>query len=147
MLYHGNTDLKKIYEDLKRKTSSEDRFPSALIMHVTNDTNKKYALTKEDYDSIIEQYKILLEEFYQHVALMGVPLRKYHGLYSFFMRGLRYEWRNLLNRNLKVEFPKRVLLSVITMKVSRNRFEFARMSVLGGACVKSKEHLLMFLHV
>ena len=160
VLYHGNTDLKKIYDDFAEKEDIIGRPISFCphIMHVTNDTNKKYALTKEDYDSIIEQYKILLEEFYQHVALMGVPLRKYHGLYSFFMRGLKagYEYGETycVNRKaMKVDVSgKEYSCHYIRdydasggLKEVLDGFDCKDcdvFSMCGGACVKSKEHHL-----
>ena len=160
VLYHGNTDLKKIYDDFAEKEDIIGRPISFCphIMHVTNDTNKKYALTKEDYDSIIEQYKAMLEEFYNHVALMGVPLRKYHGLYSFFMRGMKagYEYGETycVNKNaMKVDVAgNEYSCHYIRDYNARNGLnpildEFPCKdcdvySMCGGACVKSKEHHL-----
>ena len=58
-LYHGNTDLGAIMAKFREKEKVIGRnlsfFPH--LMHVTNEANRKYALTREDYDSILEQYK------------------------------------------------------------------------------------------
>lgn len=160
VLYHGNTDLKKIYDDFAKKEDIIGRPLSFCphIMHVTNETNKKFALTKGDYDSIIEQYKLLLEEFYQHVALMGVPLRRLHGLYSFFVRGLKagYEYGETycVNTNaIKVDASgqeyschyirdyevKDGLREILDDFNCKNCDVY---SMCGGACVKSVEHHL-----
>ena len=161
VLYHGNTDLKKIYDDFAEKEDIIGRPISFCphIMHVTNDTNKKFALTKEDYDSIIEQYKIILEEFYQHVALMGVPLRKYHGVYSFFMRGMKAGYEQgetycVNQKAMKVDVSGneyschyiRDEKSKDLPKILAEKFPKCSScevhSMCGGACVKSKEHHL-----
>ena len=52
-LYHGNTDLGAIMVKFREKEKVIGRnlsfFPH--LMHVTNETNRKYALTREDYPS------------------------------------------------------------------------------------------------
>ena len=159
VLYHGNTDLKKIYDDFAEKEDIIGRSISFCphIMHVTNETNKKYALTKEDYDSIIYQYKVILEEFYQHVALMGVPLRRYHGVYSFFMRGMKAEYEKhetyCVNKNaIKVDvsgneyschYIRDEKAEYLPEKLINNfpKCQTCEIhSMCGGACIKSKEH-------
>lgn len=162
VLYHGNTDLKKIYDDFAEKEDVIGRPLSFCphIMHVTNETNKKFALTKEDYDLIISQYKLMLEEFYQHVALMGVPLRRYLGLYSFFYRGMTagYEYGETYcvnGRSLKTDVAGKLYschyirdhevrdgkdLAGVLDEFGCNKCRVYPMC--GGACVKSIEHHL-----
>ncbi|MCD7811976.1 MAG: radical SAM protein [Ruminococcus sp.] len=82
-LYHGNTDFKKIIRNFAAKERIIGRqllfFPH--IVHHTNDDNKKYALTEEDYDAVLAQYKDCIVSFIADYR-RGVINMRYEGLFN-----------------------------------------------------------------
>ena len=165
VLYHGNTDLGKIYNDFAQKEDVVGRnlafYPH--IMHVTNSINDEYKLTKADFDSIIEQTQMIMVEFLQHYLATGKVLRRYYPYYSHLAE------RRLANYEYGETFC--VNKNVLKMDVSGNSFscqyirdekltdELSDMQKLidrkspacrtcevygmcGGACIKSAEHHL-----
>ena len=87
-LYHGNTDLGAIMAKFREKEKVIGRnlsfFPH--LMHVTNETNRKYALTREDYDSILEQYKKYVGLYLSRFRRFGIRDKRYEGLYQTLER-------------------------------------------------------------
>ena len=80
-LYHGNTDLGAIMAKFREKEKVIGRnlsfFPH--LMHVTNEENRKYALTWEDYDSILEQYKKYVGLYLSRFRRFGIRDKRYEG--------------------------------------------------------------------
>lgn len=165
VLYHGNTDLGKIYNDFARKEDVVGRsltfYPH--IMHVTNSTNERYKLTKDDYDSIIEQTQMIMFEFLQHYLATGRVLKRYYPYYAHLAerRLVKYEYgetfcvnKNVLKtdvagnsyscqyiRNEKLDDEledMRKLLDVISPSCKSCDVY----GMCGGACIKSMEHYL-----
>ena len=56
------------------------------LMHVTNEENRKYALTREDYDSILEQYKKYVGLYLSRLKRFGIKDLRYEGLYQTLER-------------------------------------------------------------
>ena len=87
-LYHGNTDLGAIMAKFREKEKVIGRnlsfFPH--LMHVTNEANRKYALTREDYDSILEQYKKYVGLYLSRLKRFGIKDLRYEGLYQTLER-------------------------------------------------------------
>lgn len=165
VLYHGNTDLKKIYDDFAEKEDVVGRnlifYPH--IMHVTNSTNSAYKLTKDDYDSIIEQTQAIMIEFLQHYLMTGRVLKKY---YPYFVhlaeRKLNdYEYGETFCVNKKVlkldvagnsyscQYIRDEMLTEELMDMQKlldekfpNCKSCAVYGMCGAACVKSIEHHL-----
>lgn len=161
-LYHGNTDLKKIWKGVLELEGRVSRkfalYPH--IMHDTSPTNAAYALTLEDYDSIIAQWKeniIEMVDCYEQYSLM--QYRK-SGLLQFFTQnrdgymmeygethcvsrsrvkidGKGREWDCLYIRDTKPEDNKAKLDSYFPNCRGCDVYAWC-----GGACVKSKAHNL-----
>ncbi len=162
-LYHGNTDLRRIYANFAKKEQITGcRLPFyPHIMHVTNQTNKAFALTKEDYDSLIAQQKDIMGEFLDFYRSTGNPLHKYLPLFMHLTRAYKrgYEWGETycinqdrmkldLNGNeytclymrddlLEDESHKACLETMFP-----NCKTCSVYSMCGAACIKSKEHEL-----
>lgn len=87
-LYHGNTNFANILRNFASKERVTGRtltfFPH--IMHVTNDENAKFALTLEDYESIIDQMKQYATKALDILERFGVRDRRYEGILAFFTR-------------------------------------------------------------
>lgn len=94
-LYHGNTDFHKILQHFKEKEKLIGRpvsfFPH--IMHYTNLKNKKYRLTKKDYDYILRQYKECISELIVQYKKTGKIMFKYTGLFSSLFRRLNKNYQ------------------------------------------------------
>lgn len=161
-LYHGNTNLKKIHKGVLKL---EDRINRSLtlyphIMHDTSKYNKAYALTLEDYDSIIQQWKTAIIEMidcYEKYSLIQVWKT---GLLHFFFQNddgysLSFGETHCVSRSrVKIDGQGNEwdCLYIRDTKPEQNRakldlyFPTCRdcdvYSWCGGACVKSKEHQL-----
>ena len=87
-LYHGNTDFETIFRNFAAKERIVGRtltfFPH--IMHVTNPENEQYALTLEDYESIIKQMEAYTTKALDIWERYGVRDRRYEGILNFFTR-------------------------------------------------------------
>lgn len=161
-LYHGNTDLEAIHKGILKLEERVNR-PLTMyphIMHDTSEQNEAYALTLEDYDSIIAQWKkniIEMVDCYEQYSL--VQFQK-SGLLQFFIQnddgyfltfgethcvsrsrvkidGQGNEWDCLYIRDMKPEENKAKLDAYFPTCLSCNVYPWC-----GGACVKSKAHHL-----
>lgn len=87
-LYHGNTDMGAIMAKFREKEKVIGRnlsfFPH--LMHVTNEENRKYALTRVDYDFILEQYKKYVGLYLSRLKRFGIKDLRYEGLYQTLER-------------------------------------------------------------
>ena len=87
-LYHGNTDLGAIMDRFREKEKVIGRplsfFPH--LMHVTSEANRPYALTQEDYASILEQYKKYAGLYLSRLRKFGIRDKRYEGLYQTLER-------------------------------------------------------------
>lgn len=95
-LYHGNTDFKKIIHAFTEKEKVVGRplsfFPH--IMHVTSRENEPYALTREDFISILSQWEAAVTEYVEDYEAYGVVNTKYQGLFiGLYQRTkAQYSW-------------------------------------------------------
>lgn len=95
-LYHGNTDFGKILKAFTEKEKVVGRTLSFFphIMHVTSRENEPYALTREDFISILSQWKKAVTEYVEDYETYGVINTKYQGLFiGLYQRTLaHYTW-------------------------------------------------------
>lgn len=164
-LYHGNTDLRRIYANFAKKEQITGCRLSFYphIMHVTNQINKEFALTKEDYDSLIAQQQDILSEFLDFYKSTGNSLRKYLPLFLHLLGAYKrgYEWGETycinqdrikldLNGN---EYTCLYMRDDLLGDESHSAKEWLEetfpscktcnvYSMCGAACIKSKEHEL-----
>lgn len=163
-LYHGNTNFQRIIKSfaLKEKTIGRNLSFFPHIVHHTNSYNARYALTAEDYEDILHQYKECVGSFIADYK-RGVINRRYMGLYTKLARAYRAEYEYgetyCVNRSLqkidtqgscftclyirddklqKDSWQKRQA-EIITNKFPGCR-QCAVYKMCGGACVKSLAH-------
>lgn len=132
------------------------------LMHVTNEANRKYALTREDYDSILEQYKKYVGLYLSRLKRFGIKDLRYEGLYQTLDR--RWEARytygetycsNRTIRKVDAKGRQYPCLYIRRQELSDNWLkeqqalldalnpECRQCSVYGmcgGACIVSQEH-------
>lgn len=89
-LYHGNTDLNNILDNFAEKSLIVGRplgfYPH--LVHYTNSQNRDYALTDEDYQSILEQFKECIYKYFDDLSKYGTINLRYRGLYLSLRTGL-----------------------------------------------------------
>lgn len=165
-LYHGNTDMGAIMAKFREKEKVIGRplsfFPH--LMHVTNEANRKYALTREDYDSILEQYKKYVGLYLSRLMRFGIKDLRYEGLYQTLerRREARYTYgetycSNRTIRKVDTKGRQYPCLYIRRQELSDNWLkeqqalldalspECRQCSVYGmcgGACIVSQEHAL-----
>lgn len=90
-MYHGNTDFAAMMKKFREKEKVIGRHLSFYphLMHVTNPVNENLALTKEDYDSIIYQYKKYVGLYMERAKRFGINDWRYEGMFQILQR--RYE--------------------------------------------------------
>lgn len=156
-VYHGNTDfnaLEKSLKELGKKLNHRlTLYPH--IMHVTSDDNKKFRLTKEDYDSVADQWiertRLIVESYEKY----GLFKKEYTGMLFIFKT--RHELAPGVtscvdSKNLKVDMHGRKWDCLyIRDKEWTPSYTFPEdyqcssckvFSYCGGACTKSIEHSL-----
>lgn len=153
-LFHGNTDFHKIIRDFSNKERIIGRYISFFphIMHVTNPLNKKYALTYEDMDTIVEQYSEILKRAKIEYELIGVVNMRYRGvlfqLYKALHAGYQLGETYCTNRNShKVDTEGNEYSCLYIRDESPKDIQFPNKckhcdvyDMCGGACIKSVEH-------
>ena len=89
-LYHGNTDLDSILKKFREKEKIIGRSLSLFphLIHVTNEENRKFALTEEDYDSIFSQYKTCVRRYLSSYLRFGIEDLRYQGIFMMLVRRL-----------------------------------------------------------
>ena len=163
-LYHGNTDLGAIMAKFREKEKVIGRnlsfFPH--LMHVTNETNRKYALTREDYDSILEQYKKYVGLYLSRFRRFGIRDKRYEGLYQTLerRREVQYIYGETYCSNRTIQkvdaqgrqypclYIRRHELSDNWLKDQQDLLDALSpecrkcsvYSMCGGACIISQEH-------
>lgn len=82
-LYHGNIDLEKILDNFAEKSFIIGRPLSVYphLVHYTNSKNREYALTDEDYCSVLEQYKKCIGRYINDILKFSTINLRYRGLY------------------------------------------------------------------
>ena len=106
-LYHGNTDMEAIMERFREKEKVIGRSLSFFphLLHVTNEANRRYALTQEDYDSLLAQYKKYVGLYLSRFRRFGIRDKRYEGLYQTLERRRKahytYGETYCSNRNLR----------------------------------------------
>ena len=106
-LYHGNTDMGAIMERFREKKKVIGRSLSFFphLLHVTNEANRRYALTQEDYDSLLAQYKKYVGLYLSWFRRFGIRDKRYEGLYQTLKRRQKvhysYGETYCSNQNLK----------------------------------------------
>lgn len=156
-LYHGNTDLSQMERQL-RKLGKRLNHPLTLyphIMHTTSEANDSFSLTKEDYDSIIQQWTSRVKRtinLYEQYSVLQLQNSGY--LYFFMCReNLSFgethcvsstrrkfdmvgnEWDCLYIRDTKIEDSVSALRALSSTCQDCDVYKQC-----GGACVKSKRH-------
>jgi radical SAM protein with 4Fe4S-binding SPASM domain len=163
-LYHGNTDMGAIMAKFREKEKVIGRnlsfFPH--LMHVTNEANRKYALTREDYDSLLDQYKKYVGLYLSRFRRFGIRDKRYEGLYQTLdrRREARYTYGETYCSNRTIQkvdakgrqypclYIRRQELSDNWLKEQQDLLdalspECRQCSVYGmcgGACIVSQEH-------
>lgn len=153
-LYHGNTDFHKIMRVFSEKERIIKRpltfYPH--IMHVTSERNRRYALTFDDMDSIINQYLQILFRSIDEYNVMGIVNMRYRGILSqmhdALHAGYRYGETYCSNRySHKVDTQGNEYSCLYIRDESPKDIKFSKQckdcsvySMCGGACVKSIDH-------
>ena len=164
-IYHGNTDLHAIIRNFAEKERIIGRrlsfFPH--IMHVTDERNRKYALTKEDADSYISQYKEMVGRYLEDRYRYGVVNIRYEGMFQALVK--RYEHpfsfgeTYCVNRDVKKCDAEGRLFSCLYIRdeeLGQDNWQETQQGILqrnfprcqscdvydmcGGACIKSRMH-------
>ena len=164
-IYHGNTDLKKILKNFNKKELIVGRplhlFPH--IMHTTNASNNKLALTREDAILYINQFKTAVSIFMREYFKYGMVNMRYQSMFiqlyerykSQFNDGETYcisynSQKCDLNGNfydclyIRDDVLPEEDYIAIQYNILKSRFPKCMKcevySMCGGACIKSKEH-------
>ena len=164
-IYRGNTDLHAIIRNFAEKERIIGRrlsfFPH--IMHVTDERNRKYALTKEDADSYISQYKEMVGRYLEDRYRYGVVNIRYEGMFQALFK--RYEHpfsfgeTYCVNRDVKKCDAEGRLFSCLYIRdeeLGQDNWQETQRGILqrnfprcqscdvydmcGGACIKSRMH-------
>lgn len=104
LIYHGNTDFKKILNNFSKKESIIGRsitfYPH--IIHYTSELNKHLRLTKDDFDILIPQYKEFIETYVHDYIVDGFINRNCSGIFNRILKRYyannRYGDTNCANR-------------------------------------------------
>lgn len=104
-IFHGNTDFRKILAQFREKREKGMKisfFPH--LVHHTSPANAAYALTKEDYASVLRQWKELildLVEGYKKTGNINWELTAlFYGLFRRLEANYQYGETYCFNRNL-----------------------------------------------
>lgn len=93
---HGNTDIEKILDNFMEKSFILGKIVSFYphVVHYTNENNKKYALTKEEYVSVLKQYKTCITKYIEYAKKYHCINMRYRGIYSMLRLRLEhhFEW-------------------------------------------------------
>lgn len=163
-LYHGNTDMGAIMERFREKEKVIGRplsfFPH--LMHVTSEANQPYALTQEDYDSLLEQYKKYVGLYLSRLRRFGIRDKRYDGLYQTLerrrevhytfgetycsnrhiqkvdARGQAYPCLYIRKEKLRKDWLKEQ--QALIDSVSPGCRQCSVYGMCGGACIVSQEH-------
>lgn len=158
---HGNTSFKKILEgfcEAEKKIKRPLTFYPHIVHH-TSEKNKEFALTLEDVDNLLAEYKYAIGKFWRDFSTFGVINKRYQ---SIFMQLLRltehpYEFgetyctnKRLMKVNADGEAFNcsyiRDVPATKNKKYMRAMFPACETCevchVCGGACVQSVSHAI-----
>ena len=165
-LYHDNCDLEKIINDFEKRLLIIGKTISLYphIMHPTNNINSKFALTKEDYQNIIKQYKYGINEYIKYIEKFSSIYLRYRGLYLSLYNKLKYNFKygetfcannNIIRvdwngNHFNCAYIRDVLLNKnwkntqikIIENLSKKCINCSVYSMCGAGCVKSRKHNL-----
>lgn len=158
---HGNTSFKKI---LKGFCEAEKKIKRPLlffphIVHHTSKKNEAYALTVEDVENLLAEYKYAIGKFWRDFDNFGVINRRYQAIFLQLLRLLKnpYDFGETycMNRRLmKVNTNGEAFNCSYIRNVSahKNKKYMQKMFpacekcecyfVCGGACVQSLSHAI-----
>ena len=158
---HGNTDFSKIIHDFaeKEKVLHHQLNFYPHLMHCTSESNSPLALTADDYDSILKQWRELVEKHIHDLFIYGVINHRSKGLFEI-LKG-RYdehysfgETYCISHRKIKMDYkgdtftclyirdtePSNVTDEII--KKNLNCKDCSIYDMCGGGCVKEKHAAL-----
>jgi len=166
-LFHGNTNLEYIMHQFneKEKVISVRLSLYPHIMHMTSESNKPYALTREDYTSLIEQIKTYVSKYVIDFEKYGIMNYRINGLFilvnSLLNNNYEYGETYCVHRNIKKIDTSGKMYTCLYMRddqLSPDTWQQDLANVIdknftncktcsyyrycGSACVKSKEHEL-----
>ena len=131
-------------------------------MHVTSEANQPYALTQEDYDSLLEQYKKYVGLYLSRLRRFGIRDKRYDGLYQTLERrrevhytfgetycsnrhiqkvdaqGQAYPCLYIRKEKLRKDWLKEQ--QALIDSVSPGCRQCSVYGMCGGACIVSQEH-------
>lgn len=163
-IYHGHTDFKAIIKSFVKKERIIGRSLSFFphFAHATNEYNDKYALTIEDADCILKQYKELVGSYMEQRFKYGVCNFRYEGMFigllKRYLANFSYGETYCVNKNLQkynTEGTNFTCLYIRDEKLCDNwlaeqqsilesKFPKCRdcsvYFMCGGGCLKSKSH-------
>lgn len=164
-IHHGNTDFEYIMHQFNEKEKVIGMRLSFYphIMHSTSSYNKEYALTREDYTSIIDQIKKYVTKYIIDFEKYGILNSRINGLYilvsEFIQNNYSYgETYCVCNGSRKIDTSGNMYTclymrdDVLTPDNYKNQiasiidknFKYCRScdyyKYCGAACIKSKEH-------
>ena len=132
-LYHGNTDFKQILRSFCEQEKETRRmlmfFPH--ICHHTSKKNEPYALTLEDVDNVLANYKYAIGKFWRDFTQYGVINMRYK---SIFMQLLQAAMAGY-------EFGETYCSNRRCMKVNANGDEFNCLYVRNISASKNKKYM------
>lgn len=88
LIYHGNTDFKKILDNFAEKEKIVGRHLSFFphIIHYTSESNQHLRLTKEDFDILIPQYKESIQTYVKDYVEKGIRNSYCAGIFNRILR-------------------------------------------------------------
>lgn len=91
---HGNTDIESILDNFMQKSVILGRIISFYphVVHYTNKANKQYALTKEDYESVLEQFKTCVTKYIDYAKKYHSVNMRYRGIYAMLRLRLEHHF-------------------------------------------------------
>ncbi len=163
-LCHGNADIESILDDFAEKSLIVGRYLNFYphLMHCTNERNKEYALTDEDYDSIAKQIKEGIQKYLTDILQYGTVNMRYKSLYMLLKHRLEccytygetfcankntqridvagYRYNCLYIRDVKLGTDWREKQKQVIAALSPSCAECPVYDMCGAGCVKSLQH-------
>lgn len=160
-LYHGNTNIGSILKSFCEAEKACGRILNLHphIAHHTSKENKEYALTLEDVDNIVAEYKYAIGKFWNDYEKHGVLNLRYKTMFVQLMKASRADYRFgdtycVSEDRLKVDSDGNAFNCLYIRNVPaaknkqfmREQFKFCERcdvyNMCGGACVQSISHAI-----
>lgn len=158
-LYHGNTDFRQILKSFCEAERTAGRWLNFCphIAHHTSKENEQYALTVEDIENLIAEYKYAVGKFWRDYEKHGVINMRYRAIFVHLLRESRanYSFGETYcvgSDRLKVDADGNTFNCLYIRNTPHNmNKQYIRASfkycekceyypMCGGACVKSISH-------